>query len=215
MTREKRGPGRAKLERARSDRGAPGANPFAKTPRPSSGRKNDGDEEPGRPARKSPSRPRPAPRGDARDQPAGSSAPAGPRPRKSASAGAAPGRRPARRRRAPGEGPAEGRTLRADAHPARARAGGGGVAPAAEEMIAAGRVTVNGAVAEVGQTVDPARDRIAVDGAAVAAPVGGAVGGAQQAAGVLTTGATRAGARRCSTSSPRSRGSPTWGASTT
>ncbi len=34
----------------------------------------------------------------------------------------------------------------------------------AEDLVAAGRVRVNGAVATVGQTVDPARDRIAVDG---------------------------------------------------
>ncbi len=35
---------------------------------------------------------------------------------------------------------------------------------AAEEMIAAGRVTVNGAVAVVTTPVDPARDKVAVDG---------------------------------------------------
>ena len=34
MSSEKRRPGHRKLERARDDRGAPGANPFAKTPRP-------------------------------------------------------------------------------------------------------------------------------------------------------------------------------------
>ena len=34
----------------------------------------------------------------------------------------------------------------------------------AEELIAAGRVTVNGDVARIGQSVDPARDRILVDG---------------------------------------------------
>jgi 23S rRNA pseudouridine2605 synthase len=37
----------------------------------------------------------------------------------------------------------------------------------AEEVIAAGRVTVNGVVAQVGQTVDPAHDVIAVDGSRV------------------------------------------------
>jgi 23S rRNA pseudouridine2605 synthase len=58
---------------------------------------------------------------------------------------------------------------------------------AAEEMIAAGRVTVNGAVAEVGQTVDPARDRIAVDGAAVAAPVAAQWVVLNKPPGVLTT----------------------------
>ena len=34
----------------------------------------------------------------------------------------------------------------------------------AEELVAAGRVTVNGAPARTGQSVDPERDRIAVDG---------------------------------------------------
>ena len=38
----------------------------------------------------------------------------------------------------------------------------------AEELIAAGRVTVNGTVARTGQSVDPARDTIAVDGSVVA-----------------------------------------------
>jgi 23S rRNA pseudouridine2605 synthase len=37
----------------------------------------------------------------------------------------------------------------------------------AEEMIAAGRVSVNGAVAHTGQIVDPDKDRIAVDGRAI------------------------------------------------
>jgi cytidylate kinase len=36
-----------------------------------------------------------------------------------------------------------------------------------EELVAAGRVTVNGEKAEVGQLVDPARDRLMVDGTAV------------------------------------------------
>jgi 23S rRNA pseudouridine2605 synthase len=40
----------------------------------------------------------------------------------------------------------------------------------AEELIAAGRVTVNGAVANTGQSVDPTKDRILVDGKAVGAP---------------------------------------------
>jgi 23S rRNA pseudouridine2605 synthase len=34
----------------------------------------------------------------------------------------------------------------------------------AEEIVAAGRVVVNGTVAKIGQSVDPSRDRIAVDG---------------------------------------------------
>jgi 23S rRNA pseudouridine2605 synthase len=41
---------------------------------------------------------------------------------------------------------------------------------AAEELVAAGRVTVNGTPARVGQSVDPDRDRIAVDGRAVGRP---------------------------------------------
>ena len=40
----------------------------------------------------------------------------------------------------------------------------------AEELIAAGRVQVNGETARVGQSVDPDRDAITVDGARIAAP---------------------------------------------
>jgi 23S rRNA pseudouridine2605 synthase len=40
----------------------------------------------------------------------------------------------------------------------------------AEELVANGRVTVNGTVAQVGQTVDPARDVIMVDGSRIGAP---------------------------------------------
>lgn len=40
----------------------------------------------------------------------------------------------------------------------------------AEELIAAGRVQVNGAVAQIGQVVDPTSDKITVDGKPVAAP---------------------------------------------
>jgi 23S rRNA pseudouridine2605 synthase len=40
----------------------------------------------------------------------------------------------------------------------------------AEELIVAGRVTVNGAVATVGQVVDPIGDKILVDGRRVGAP---------------------------------------------
>ena len=40
----------------------------------------------------------------------------------------------------------------------------------AEELVANGRVTVNGSVAQVGQTVDPERDVILVDGNRIAAP---------------------------------------------
>lgn len=40
----------------------------------------------------------------------------------------------------------------------------------AEELIAAGRVLVNGTVANIGQVVDPSKDKIVVDGTAVSAP---------------------------------------------
>jgi 23S rRNA pseudouridine2605 synthase len=40
----------------------------------------------------------------------------------------------------------------------------------AEELIAAGRVTVNGAVATIGLVVDPEKDKIVVDGSPVTAP---------------------------------------------
>jgi 23S rRNA pseudouridine2605 synthase len=40
----------------------------------------------------------------------------------------------------------------------------------AEELVANGRVTVNGTPAQVGQTVDPERDVIKVDGERIAAP---------------------------------------------
>ena len=40
----------------------------------------------------------------------------------------------------------------------------------AEELVAAGRVRINGAVAETGQSVNPGLDKITVDGKAVAAP---------------------------------------------
>ncbi len=40
----------------------------------------------------------------------------------------------------------------------------------AEELVAAGRVRINGNLAETGQSVDPRRDRITVDGKPVSAP---------------------------------------------
>ena len=40
----------------------------------------------------------------------------------------------------------------------------------AEELIAAGRVTVNGTVAKIGQSVEPERDAILVDGKRISAP---------------------------------------------
>src|SRR3954451_1955953 len=49
---------------------------------------------------------------------------------------------------------------------------GHGSRRAAEELIAAGRVTVNGLVATLGVRVDPARDVIRVDGVTVATAPG-------------------------------------------
>jgi 23S rRNA pseudouridine2605 synthase len=43
----------------------------------------------------------------------------------------------------------------------------------AEELIAAGRVTINGTVATIGQSVDPSIDAIAVDGKRIKAPPAG------------------------------------------
>ncbi len=57
----------------------------------------------------------------------------------------------------------------------------------AEELVAAGRVTVNGTVARTGQSVDPSRDRIAVDGKAVGAPAAPKWYVLHKPAGVLTT----------------------------
>jgi len=57
----------------------------------------------------------------------------------------------------------------------------------AEELIAAGRVTVNGAVAQTGQSVDPASDIIAVDGKPLAAPVGYEWIVLNKPSGVMTT----------------------------
>lgn len=57
----------------------------------------------------------------------------------------------------------------------------------AEELVAAGRVRVNGAVARTGQTVDPALDVITVDGQAVARPQKATWLVLHKPAGVLTS----------------------------
>jgi len=57
----------------------------------------------------------------------------------------------------------------------------------AEELVAAGRVRVNGAVAKTGQSVDPAVDVITVDGEAVARPRGITWLVLHKPAGVLTS----------------------------
>lgn len=56
-----------------------------------------------------------------------------------------------------------------------------------EELVAAGRVTINGVVARTGQSVDPARDKITVDGKMVAAPKAPKWFLLHKPAGVLTT----------------------------
>jgi 23S rRNA pseudouridine2605 synthase len=57
----------------------------------------------------------------------------------------------------------------------------------AEELVAAGRVRVNGAVARTGQSVDPARDEITVDGQRLAPPRGATWLVVHKPAGVLTS----------------------------
>ena len=57
----------------------------------------------------------------------------------------------------------------------------------AEELVAAGRVHINGAVATTGQSVDPARDRITLDGKRVAAPSAAHWIVLNKPSGVLTT----------------------------
>ncbi|HJU69405.1 MAG TPA: pseudouridine synthase [Gemmatimonadaceae bacterium] len=57
----------------------------------------------------------------------------------------------------------------------------------AEALVVAGRVTVNGAPARTGQSVDPERDHIAVDGRPVVAQAGTAWLVMNKPAGVLTT----------------------------
>ncbi len=57
----------------------------------------------------------------------------------------------------------------------------------AEELVAAGRVRVNGAVARTGQSVDPAHDEITVDGKPVRMPTQAKWYVLHKPAGVLTT----------------------------
>ncbi|HEX6628883.1 MAG TPA: pseudouridine synthase [Gemmatimonadaceae bacterium] len=58
---------------------------------------------------------------------------------------------------------------------------------AAEELVAAGRVRINGAIASTGQSVDPERDTITVDGKPVARPTGATWLVLNKPAGVMTT----------------------------
>jgi 23S rRNA pseudouridine2605 synthase len=65
---------------------------------------------------------------------------------------------------------------------------------AADELVASGRVRINGRVAVIGQSVDPARDEILVDGKPVAAPAADATWLVlNKPAGVLTTRSDPAG----------------------
>jgi 23S rRNA pseudouridine2605 synthase len=57
----------------------------------------------------------------------------------------------------------------------------------AEEIVAAGRVHVNGAPAQIGQSVDPAIDRISVDGVAVRQPAATKWIVLNKPSGVMTT----------------------------
>jgi 23S rRNA pseudouridine2605 synthase len=57
----------------------------------------------------------------------------------------------------------------------------------AEELVASGRVQVNGQVARTGQSVDPSRDEITVDGTRIAAPAAPRWLVLHKPAGVLTS----------------------------
>ena len=57
----------------------------------------------------------------------------------------------------------------------------------AEELVAAGRVRINGAVAETGQSVDPSHDTITVDGKTIGAPAALSWLVLNKPTGVLTT----------------------------
>jgi len=65
----------------------------------------------------------------------------------------------------------------------------------AEELVAAGRVRINGIVAAIGQSVDTGHDKITVDGKAVGSPVAPFWIVLNKPAGVLTTRSDPAGRR--------------------
>lgn len=67
---------------------------------------------------------------------------------------------------------------------------------AADALVAAGRVHVNGVVAAVGQTVDPDRDQITIDGTAIPRPTVATWLLLHKPAGVLTTSHDETGAGR-------------------
>src|SRR5207253_8985706 len=56
-----------------------------------------------------------------------------------------------------------------------------------EELIGAGRVTVNGRVAKIGESVDPERDEIRVDGKKIGGPAAPVWIMLHKPAGVMTT----------------------------
>ena len=64
---------------------------------------------------------------------------------------------------------------------------------AAEELVAAGRVKINGSVAQTGQSVDPSRDSITVDGKKVGAPAAKRWIVLNKPTGVITTRSDPAG----------------------
>ena len=100
----------------------------------------------------------------------------------------------------------EGRCRGMRIHRALARAG---VASRrkAEELVAAGRVQVNGVVARTGQTVNPSTDDITVDGRKVSAPVAPGLDHPQQAdRRPHDEEAIRAAGARCSSSCPETPG---------
>lgn len=66
---------------------------------------------------------------------------------------------------------------------------------AAEELVAAGRVRINGELASTGQSVDPATDKITVDGKPVAAPTAVTWLVLNKPTGVMTTRADPRGRR--------------------
>ena len=110
---------------------------------------------------------------------------------------------PARRRPTTGP-PADGRR----APPEGARGGRRRVAPGGETLIAAGRVTVDGKVATLGEQVDPSAAIIAVDGRVIGAASAPGLPAAPQAGRRDLDVARPARRRRPSSTSSRPRSSP-------